>query len=98
MTPKLPKVCPQCGGRPIIPIVYGLPGLELFEAAERGEVGVDNGNSSPQDVAFTQREEEATANQAHCHNWKAQTNRHCGRLEEQLNWTEQGPRWAGALH
>ncbi len=30
--------CPFCGSEKIIPIVYGLPGRELFEAAERGEV------------------------------------------------------------
>jgi hypothetical protein len=29
--------CPQCGGR-LVPIVYGLPGEELGEAADRGEV------------------------------------------------------------
>lgn len=29
--------CPECG-RPGIPIVYGLPGAEVFEAAEEGEV------------------------------------------------------------
>jgi hypothetical protein len=36
--PKAPSSCPQCGGRRLIPIAYGLPGPELFEAAERGEV------------------------------------------------------------
>lgn len=29
--------CPRCGGG-TIPIVYGFPALETFEAAERGEV------------------------------------------------------------
>ena len=29
--------CPECGG-PIVPIVYGLPSVELWESAERGEV------------------------------------------------------------
>ena len=31
------KVCPQCEGD-LVPIVYGLPGPELFAAADRGEV------------------------------------------------------------
>ena len=29
--------CPVCGG-PTVPVVYGYPDHELFEAAERGEV------------------------------------------------------------
>ncbi len=29
--------CPRCGS-PAVPIVYGLPAGELFEAADRGEV------------------------------------------------------------
>lgn len=32
-------LCPSCGGT-ITEIVYGLPSLELFEAAERGEVAI----------------------------------------------------------
>ncbi len=32
--------CPHCGGK-AIPIVYGTPGLELFEQAKRGEVRLD---------------------------------------------------------
>jgi len=31
------EVCPTCGAK-MIPIVYGYPTVELFEAAERGEV------------------------------------------------------------
>jgi hypothetical protein len=31
--------CPSCSG-PLLPIVYGLPGPELFESAERGEVAL----------------------------------------------------------
>jgi transcription elongation factor Elf1 len=31
-------VCPQCGSQDVVPIVYGLPGPELMEAAARGEV------------------------------------------------------------
>lgn len=30
--------CPACGEQTLVPIVYGMPGYELFEAAERGEV------------------------------------------------------------
>ena len=37
-TPAPPR-CPRCG-RPGVPIVYGLPGPELMEAAERGEVAL----------------------------------------------------------
>ena len=29
--------CPTCGQK-MVPIVYGLPGPELFERAERGEI------------------------------------------------------------
>lgn len=31
------KKCPKCG-ESLIEIVYGMPGIELFEAEERGEV------------------------------------------------------------
>ena len=31
------KKCPKCGEK-LIDIVYGMPGSELFEAAERGEI------------------------------------------------------------
>jgi hypothetical protein len=34
-----PPACPECGSREnVIPIVYGYPSDELFEAADRGEV------------------------------------------------------------
>ncbi len=34
-----PPICPECdAGKSIIPIVYGKPGRELMERAERGEV------------------------------------------------------------
>lgn len=42
--------CPACGSREVIPILYGLPGFELSEAAERGEVvlgGCLIGDESP---------------------------------------------------
>ena len=29
--------CPKCGG-PLLPVVYGLPGIELAEAERRGEL------------------------------------------------------------
>ena len=32
-------ICPVCGSASI-PIVYGLPGSELFERADRGEVSL----------------------------------------------------------
>ena len=32
--------CPKCGSTDTIPIVYGMPGKELFEAAERGELSL----------------------------------------------------------
>ena len=37
----MPKThpCPNCSS-PSIPIVFGLPAFELFEAAERGEVAL----------------------------------------------------------
>ncbi len=33
------KVCPTCGGK-LVPILYGLPSREGFEAAERGELAL----------------------------------------------------------
>lgn len=38
MTGRKTAKCPKCGEAKTIPIVYGMPGPELFEAAERGEV------------------------------------------------------------
>ena len=34
---EIPK-CPSCGSRKVVRIVYGMPGPELVEAYERGEV------------------------------------------------------------
>ena len=34
---EAPK-CPSCGSSKVVPIVYGMPGSELAEAYERGEV------------------------------------------------------------
>jgi hypothetical protein len=34
------RICPQCGREDSVPLVYGLPSAELFEAAERGLVGL----------------------------------------------------------
>jgi len=31
-------VCSECGSEDVVPIIYGEPNMELFEAAERGEV------------------------------------------------------------
>ena len=33
-------VCPQCGNRSGVRIVYGMPDAELFEQAERGLVAL----------------------------------------------------------
>ncbi|MFT7479861.1 MAG: hypothetical protein ACI80N_003168 [Gammaproteobacteria bacterium] len=30
--------CPACGSRKTIPIVYGMPGMELIKQVERGQV------------------------------------------------------------
>ena len=30
--------CPECRGNETVPIAYGMPGLDLAEAAERGEL------------------------------------------------------------
>lgn len=36
---KKPKrACPKCGSTDVVPILYGYPGPEMFEAAERGEI------------------------------------------------------------
>jgi hypothetical protein len=37
VTSSVPRVCPDCGGA-VLPVVFGFPGPELFEAAERGEI------------------------------------------------------------
>jgi hypothetical protein len=42
MTSGIPSTdvrCPRCGG-PSVPIVYGLPGGGMFEAADRGEIAL----------------------------------------------------------
>jgi hypothetical protein len=33
-------MCPSCGSTEVVPIAYGLPGPELMERAERGEVAL----------------------------------------------------------
>lgn len=37
---RLNVVCPNCGGTETTPIVYGLPGADLRELADRGPVHV----------------------------------------------------------
>lgn len=37
--PRGTTACPACGGK-LLPIVYGLPGPEACEAAERGEIAL----------------------------------------------------------
>lgn len=34
------EICPKCRSEKVVPIVYGLPGPEMFEAAERGEISL----------------------------------------------------------
>lgn len=41
--------CPRCGSEEIAPIIYGLPGPEAFQAAERGEVIL--GGCEPHDAS-----------------------------------------------
>jgi len=38
-TSKAPA-CPECQAADTVPIVYGLPGPEIFAAAERGELAI----------------------------------------------------------
>lgn len=38
MTPA-PPPCPHCGGT-LVPLAWGMPDSELFEAAERGEMAI----------------------------------------------------------
>lgn len=34
------EICPECASGRIVPIVYGLPGAEMLEAAKRGEISL----------------------------------------------------------
>jgi hypothetical protein len=34
------RACPECGSVENVRIVYGMPGPELFEAEERGEIAL----------------------------------------------------------
>ena len=40
MTEKTGKhpACPKCGSEQVLPIAYGLPGPEMWEMANRGEI------------------------------------------------------------
>jgi hypothetical protein len=33
-----PPACPQCGAADTVPVMYGYPSPETFEAVERGEI------------------------------------------------------------
>jgi hypothetical protein len=33
-------ICPKCGLGKVIPVAYGLPSLEMFELAKRGEIAL----------------------------------------------------------
>jgi hypothetical protein len=37
---KKKPTCPSCAATDLVPIVYGYPDSELFEAADRGEVAI----------------------------------------------------------
>ena len=45
-------VCPRCGAR-AIPILRGLPSLEAFEAADRGEIALGGCVVTDEDPDFT---------------------------------------------
>ena len=32
--------CPNCGSARVVPILYGYPSLEMFQAADRGEIAL----------------------------------------------------------
>lgn len=34
------EVCPNCGSTHVLPLCYGYPAVEIFDAAERGEVAL----------------------------------------------------------
>jgi len=34
------RMCPKCKSKKVVPIVYGLPSMELFEEANREEVAL----------------------------------------------------------
>ena len=36
----VPPACPKCASRKVVRIVFGLPGTDLMEAAERGDVSL----------------------------------------------------------
>ena len=40
MTFQPPKTCPACHQRTLVELVFGMPGPELFEAAEQGELAL----------------------------------------------------------
>jgi hypothetical protein len=33
-----PPACPECGAQNTVPVMYGYPSQETFEAVERGEI------------------------------------------------------------
>ena len=48
---KSPEPCPRCGSLDVVPILYGYPGPEMMEAAEKGKIelgGCVIGESDPQ--------------------------------------------------
>jgi hypothetical protein len=48
---KSPEPCPKCGSLDVVPIMYGLPGPEMMEAANRGKIALGGccvGDRDPQ--------------------------------------------------
>ncbi len=35
---RRPRRCPSCGERRLVPIAYGYPGPQMWEAVDRGEI------------------------------------------------------------
>ncbi|WP_246063388.1 hypothetical protein [Blastococcus colisei] len=48
-------MCPRCGREDSIPLVYGLPGSDLFQQAERGRVGLGGCLVMDEQAAFVCR-------------------------------------------
>lgn len=44
---KTTPACPACGSEAVIPIIYGMPGMELARAKERGEIALGGCVVSP---------------------------------------------------
>ncbi len=49
-------VCPECGTDQVVPMVFGLPGPELAEEAQRGEVELGGCSITGDDPEWACRE------------------------------------------